>query len=101
MNKALLYNSAEGTNLKIFPASLFKDDFDSENYSTVENWEWSDILDRWIYSRVILVEKVKAASIWFEDGTCWDTHTGWRKHATPEADNGYVKQLYHELTSAQ
>lgn len=94
MNIARLYSSAEATDLKLFPIPILKRDFDPVNYRQVDNVEWSEPLDTWVNSRVLLAEKVKVFSIWFEDGSCWDTHVGWRPNF--EYDN-YVEMVVDRL----
>lgn len=98
MNIARLYSSAEANHVKLFPVPILKIDFDPANYRQVDNIEWSELLDTWHNARVLLMEKVKVFAIWFEDGTCWDTHVGWRQnYEYPD----YVEKMVTELTAAK
>lgn len=100
MQKAMLYTEAEATNLKIISGVyLLKDFFDPENYQKIKNTEWSSALGRWVTGDVLLIGKFKVASLWFEDGSVWDTNVGWRGDDHTDAE--FVNRIYNQLKDAK
>lgn len=91
----MLYTQAEATNLKILSGVyLSKDDFNPENYQKVKNYEWSSALGSWVTGDVLLIDKFKVASLWFEDGSVWDTNVGWRPY---HSDKEFVHRIFNQL----
>lgn len=102
MTKALLYTESEANHIKILPAInpeqvIHKETFDPDKFKVVPNTEYSDILQNWVTGDVMLIHNSKVASLWFEDGSVYDTCRGWRPGFSEDNNAEFACKLYLQL----